>query len=134
MTSPDDIQAMKDRLRRIRQNPEQALFSEFKGESRSGVVTVWVDMLGRQKRVHIAPGTVRDGDEQWLTDEINSAYAAAAKAATLLDFDLASLASELENAPRLRAHVESTTRPPQESRREERPGDDEFFDGFGVRG
>lgn len=137
MTGPDAIQAMKDRLRKIREPPERALFSEFEGVSRRGAVTVWVDMLGRRKRVHIAPNTVREGDEQWLTEEINSAYAAA-NAATLLDFHLASLANELENTPGLRARVESKSSPdqPEQSQRRSRregPGDDEFFDGFGIR-
>jgi len=65
VTNPEHIAALKARLRKIKENPRQALFSEFKGRSRTGAITVWVDMLGRQKRVHIAPNTVREGDEQW---------------------------------------------------------------------
>ncbi|EHR60365.1 hypothetical protein [Saccharomonospora cyanea] len=58
---------------------------------------------------------------------------AAVSAAKVLDFDLASLANELENTPALRVRVESLP-PPEQPRRQERPGDDDFFDGFGIRG
>ncbi len=124
---------MKDRLHKIKQDPERALFSEFKGVSRTGVVTAWVDMLGRQKRVHIAPGTVREGDEQWLTEEINSACEQAREAATLLDFDLAELARELEETPELRGRIAEATETPRESRPQRGPSDDDWFDGFDIR-
>ncbi|SFQ22403.1 Conserved DNA-binding protein YbaB [Amycolatopsis arida] len=157
MTSPEQVEALKARLHKIKENPRQALFSEFRGTSRSGAVTVWVDLLGRQKRVHIAPNTVREGDEQWLTEEINSAYESAREAATFLDFDVAELARELRDAaavaqrpPAPPAPDPSAARPaepptpatppppgpPPAAPRPERrrpPDDDEFFDGFNVR-
>lgn len=129
MTDPDHIEQLKDRLRTIKQNPQQALFSEFKGTSRSGGVTVWVDMLGRQKRIHVAPGTVRDGDEQWLTEEINSAYEAASRAATFLDFNLAEFARELQGMAGL-APQQGEPTPKQPPGRRPPSDDDEWFDDF----
>lgn len=144
MTSPEHVAQLKARLAKIKQNPTEALFSEYKGTSRTGAVTVWVDLLGRHRRLHIAPGTVRDGDEQWLTEEINSAYEAASRAATFLDFDMAEFAQELRDVAALRPRNETssqTTPPPSETRpRQERSqpqrrhgeGDDEFFDDFRI--
>ncbi|GHG14172.1 hypothetical protein GCM10017567_34810 [Amycolatopsis bullii] len=128
---------MKSRLGKIKENPELALFSEFKGTSRGGGVTVSVDMLGRFKRVHLAPGVLHEGGEQWLTEEIATAATAARKAATLLDFDVAELATELENAPALKARVERTATEQQTERDRRRRGpedDDEFFGGFNPLG
>jgi DNA-binding protein YbaB len=135
VTNPEQIEALKARLHKIKENPQQALFSEFKGRSRSGAVTVWVDMLGRQKRLHIAPNTVREGDEQWLTDEISSAYEAARDAATFLDFDMAEIARELRDlaALTMRAPGQPPAQSPAEPRRGRIPqdqSDDEWFDGF----
>ncbi|EHR53169.1 hypothetical protein SacmaDRAFT_4999 [Saccharomonospora marina XMU15] len=145
MTSPEHVAQLKARLAKIKQNPTEALFSEYKGTSRTGAVTVWVDLLGRHRRLHIAPGTVRDGDERWLTEEINSAYEAASRAATFLDFDMAEFAQELRDVAALRPRNEasSQTTPPPESEtrpRQERSqtqrrrgeGDDEFFDDFRI--
>jgi DNA-binding protein YbaB len=140
VTNPEHIAALKARLQKIKENPQQALFSEFKGVSRTGAITVWVDMLGRQKRVHIAPNTVREGDEQWLTDEINSAYKAANKAATFLDFDVAEFAQELRDlaalpnrAPEQSAPSPSTAVPSHKRRPQGRTDDDEWFDDFTVQ-
>lgn len=140
MTNPQYIEALKARLQKIKENPQQALFSEFKGMSRSGAVTVWVDMLGRQKRLRIAPNTVREGDEQWLTEEINSAYEAARDAATFLDFDVAEFAQELRDVAALAKRVpEQSAAPPlaavprPERRPRNRPDDDEWFDDFTIQ-
>ncbi|NIJ10075.1 DNA-binding protein YbaB [Saccharomonospora amisosensis] len=146
MTSPEHVAQLKARLAKIKQNPTEALFSEYKGTSRTGAVTVWVDLLGRHRRLHIAPGTVRDGDEQWLTEEINSAYEAASRAATFLDFDVAEFAQELRDVAALRQQTAAPSETPQapgtsgdvarrgrsqaEGRRGQ--GDDEFFDDFRI--
>lgn len=138
MTGPQDdaetAELMKSRLGKIKENPELALFSEFKGSSRGGAVTVSVDLLGRLKRVHIKPGTLYEGAEQWLTDEISSACEAARKAANFLDFDVAEFAAELENTPALKKKVEQNIaeRAPASRRERERRqpvDDDEWFDG-----
>ncbi|WP_158896153.1 YbaB/EbfC family nucleoid-associated protein [Amycolatopsis anabasis] len=137
MTDPqDDVETaelMKSRLGKIKDNPELALFSEFKGSSRSGAVTASVDLLGRLKRIHIAPGTLHEGAEQWLTDEISSACKAAQQAANFLDFDVAEFAAELENTPALKRKVDQNIaeRAPageRERRRRQPPDDDEWFE------
>lgn len=143
MTGPDPegfeaAELMKSRLAKIKENPELALFSEFKGVSRGGAVTVSVDLLGRFKRVHIAPGTLYEGAEPWLIDEIADAYKAAQKAANFLNFDVAELAAELENTPTLKRGIESkiAEREPVTERERQRrrpPDDDEFFGDFNVR-
>jgi DNA-binding protein YbaB len=138
MTDPDPTEVaemMKSRLGKIKENPELALFSEFKGVSPSGSVTVSVDLLGRLKRVHISPGTLYEGAEQWLTDEIAGAYRSAQKAANFLDFDAAEFAAELENTPALKAQVEhniAERAPASERERTRRrpPDDDQWFEGF----
>jgi DNA-binding protein YbaB len=138
MTAPDpyeNAQLMKDRLGKIKENPELALFSEFKGTSRTGAVTVSVDMLGRLKRVHIEPNSLYEGAEPWLIQEIAVAAEAARKAATLLDFDAAELARELEQTPALRQKVADKIEeraPSSEAVRDrEDSPDDEYFKGFG---
>jgi len=140
VTEPDvdptrTVEQMKSRLGKIKENPELALFSEFKGVSRGGGVTVSVDMLGRFKRVHLAPGVLYEGGEDWLTEEIATAAKAAQNAAVLLDFDTAEFARELENTPTLKGRVEQAVagrEPVSERERDRRrpPDDDDFFDGF----
>lgn len=141
MTDPqsDDIdtaELMKSRIGKIKDNPELALFSEFKGVSRGGAVTVSVDLLGRLKRVHIAPNTLYEGAEQWLSEEIASAGKAARKAANFLDFDVAEFAAELENTPELKGRVQQKVaeRQPAVERERRRPDDDEYFQGFNPLG
>lgn len=114
----------QERFARIRRDPERALFSEYRGTSQSGAVTVWVDMIGKLARVHIAPNTLYEGGEMWLTEEITSAYEAAKRAAEVLDFSMADLVQELDAAPALKQRV-STTSP---QRRPEPPPDDESFE------
>jgi hypothetical protein len=46
----DRAEIMKARLDKIRADPERALFSDYKGLSPSGAVTVRVDLLGRLQR------------------------------------------------------------------------------------
>lgn len=138
MTAPDpseNAQLMRDRLGKIKENPELALFSEFKGTSRTGAVTVSVDMLGRLKRVHIAPNSLYEGAEPWLMQEISAAAEAARKAATFLDFDAAELAKDLEQAPTVRQRVadkleERSAGGSAQRDREDPPDDDEYFQGF----
>jgi DNA-binding protein YbaB len=137
MTAPDpyeNAQLMKDRLGKIKENPELALFSEFKGTSRTGAVTVSVDMLGRLKRVHIEPNSLYEGAEPWLIQEIAAAAEAARKAATLLDFDAAELAEELEQTPTVRQKVankiEERAAGNEATRDRDDSPDDEYFKGF----
>lgn len=114
----------QERFARIRRDPERALFSEYRGTSQSGAVTVWVDMIGKLSRVHIAPNTLYEGGEMWLTEEIASAYDAAKRAAEVLDFSMADLVQELDAAPALKERV-STTSP---QRWPDPPPDDESFE------
>ncbi|MEQ0564892.1 YbaB/EbfC family nucleoid-associated protein [Amycolatopsis sp. NEAU-NG30] len=140
MTEPENDPAqtaeqLKSKLGKIKENPELALFSEFKGTSRGGGVTVSVDMLGRFKRIHLAPGVLYEGGEQWLTDEIASAAKSAQQAATVLDFDVAELAAELNNAPALKGRVEHIAEERSTERARRRPqDDDDWFDGFNPLG
>lgn len=116
----------REKLEKIKQDPHRALFSEFTGTSPSGAVSVQVDLLGRFKHVRIRPGTLREGDESWLEGEIGAAHAEARRAADFLDFNLAELASELEDTPNLRRHVQE-----HEQQREQPPAprrDDDYFD------
>lgn len=62
---------------RAARNPEAAVFGRFRGDSRAGTVTVWVDPLGRLDRVEIAPGSVLPGDETALATAVEEAGAAA---------------------------------------------------------
>lgn len=111
-SDPDEFAAkMKDRLRKIRENPQQALFSEFKGTSRDRAITVHVDMMGRLKGLNIAPGAAYEGGERELVDGIMHAYRAAQDAANVLDFNLADLARELNDAPNLKAAIERGAQP-----------------------
>jgi DNA-binding protein YbaB len=131
----ETAEQLKGRLGKIKENPELALFSEFKGTSRGGGVTVSVDMLGRFKRVHLAPGVLYEGGEQWLTNEIATAAKAAQKAATVLDFDVAELAAELNDAPALKGRVEHLAEERHTDRARRRPqNDDDWFDGFNPLG
>ncbi|MBB4684046.1 YbaB/EbfC family nucleoid-associated protein [Amycolatopsis jiangsuensis] len=140
MTEPENeptetAEQMKSRLGKIKENPELALFSEFKGTSRGGGVTVSVDLLGRFKRIHLAPGVLYEGGEQWLTDEIAVATTAAQKSATALDFDVAELAAELNDAPALKARVEDIAEERQAGQARRPPqNDDDWFDGFNPLG
>lgn len=65
-----EAEAMKERITQIKSDPEKALFSDFKGTTPSGAVTVWVDLLGRFKRITFKPGILHEGGEPWLTNEI----------------------------------------------------------------
>lgn len=85
---------------------------------------------------------------QWLTEEINSAYEAADRAATFLDFDVAEFAQELRDVAGMRHQAESSSSssntpqvpeaPGTRSRRQRRKpkrrgeGDDDFFDDFRI--
>lgn len=85
------LAAMAERLDRnieiATRDPERVINGNFKGTSRSGLVTVWVDVLGRVERVNLARGSVREGDEQLLIDEFMSANENARRNAEELDFD-----------------------------------------------
>jgi DNA-binding protein YbaB len=98
-------EVMKDRLEKIRSDPERALFSDFKGHSPHGTVTARVDLLGRLKRVEFQPHTLSEGGEQQLMDDIMAAYQQAVQAANFLNFDLAELAQELDTTPALKARM-----------------------------
>lgn len=131
MDADDRLVQAKERLARIKRDPERALFSDFKGVSPGGVVTVWVDVLGRMSRIHFAPNSLREGAEPWLIDEVMSAYSSARSSADLLDFDVAELARELDGALRLRDEVTSKPAPrrrePERSGRSRRDDDDDWF-------
>jgi DNA-binding protein YbaB len=62
---------------RATRNPEAAVLGRFRGDSRAGTVTVWVDPVGRLDHVKIAPGSVLPGDESALATSVEEAYAAA---------------------------------------------------------
>jgi DNA-binding protein YbaB len=102
-----EAEVMKARLEKIKSDPERALFSDFKGISSSGAVTVRVDLLGRLKRVEFNRGTLYEGGEPWLMEEIMAAYRQAVQAANFLNFDLADLAKELDQAPALKARMDN---------------------------
>lgn len=127
----ESIEIAKAKLARIKQDPARALFSDFKGVSPSGSVTVQVDMMGRLKRIHFAPHTLREGDELWLEKEINSAYVQAQKAANFLDFSVADLAAELDQAPSLKRKVAEQSAPPQREREDLRSDEDYFNNPLG---
>ncbi|MGH3940164.1 MAG: hypothetical protein ACRDTG_16335 [Pseudonocardiaceae bacterium] len=92
---------------------EKALFSEYKGVSPSGAVTIWVDMMGKLVRVHLAPNTLYEGGEPWLTKEILAAHEAAKRAAEVLDFSMADLVQELDGAPQLKQCVSPEAQAPR---------------------
>ncbi len=102
-----EAETMKERITRIKSDPERALFSDFKGTTPSGAVTVWVDLLGRFKRIAFKPGILHEGGEPWLTNEIMMAYQEAARAANFLDFNLADFARELDEAPALKQRMDN---------------------------
>lgn len=132
MDSEQRVEQAKERLERIKRDPERVLFSDFKGVSRSGAATVWVDMLGRMKRIHIPPHTLYEGAEPWLIGEIMSAYSAAQRSADFVDFDFAEFAQELDNALSLKDKImprmESAECSEKRRARSGRDDDDDWFD------
>ena len=119
------VQAQQ-RFAKIRRDPEQALFSHFKGVSPSGSVTVWVDLMGKLTRLQLAPNTLYEGAESRLAEEIMAAYGAAKRAADILDFSMADLIRELDDALALKQRVQATRDTPPGDTRES--GDDEWFE------
>lgn len=93
--SVDDLEArvgetMRNLARNIERanaDPQAVLQGGFRGRSRSGAVTVWVDALGRVDQCHLAPDSVREGDERRLAADFIEAVAAARRAADGLDAD-----------------------------------------------
>lgn len=130
MDPQEMVAQAQERFAKIRRDPEKALFSQYKGVSPSGAVTVWVDMMGKLVRVHIAPNTLYEGGEPWLTEELMAAHEAAKRAAEVLDFNLADLARELDDALALKQHVTAApeTPPVDRGRTAPRPDDDEWFE------
>lgn len=130
MTLSDDAYeaaaAAKDKLDKIRQDPQRALFSDYTEESPDGAVTVRVDLIGRLKDIDIQPNTIREGNESWLVSEIQAAYQAAQKAADYLNFDLAEFARELENAPTLQRQLTRESQTTRDRTTDDRD-DDEYF-------
>lgn len=130
MDPQDMVAQAQDRFAKIRRDPEKALFSQHKGVSPSGAVTVWVDMMGKLVRVHLAPNTLYEGGELWLAKEILAAHEAAKRAAEVLDFSMADLVQELDGALQLKQRVA----PEGETPRVDEPGsshgrdDDESFE------
>jgi DNA-binding protein YbaB len=96
----------QERFAKIRRDPEKALFSEYKGVSPSGVATVWVDLMGKIVRLQLAPNSLYEGAESWLTTEIMAAHDAAKKAAEVLDFDMADLVREVDDAIHLKQRMD----------------------------
>ncbi|WP_317493281.1 YbaB/EbfC family nucleoid-associated protein [Haloechinothrix sp. LS1_15] len=135
MTSPnrdvnEAIEAGKAKIEKIKRDPERALFSNFAGKSGSRAVTVEVDLMGRLKRIHIEPDTLYEGAESWIATEISAAYEAARKAADFLDFDLASFASELENAPTVQQRLTDKVEREREEREKQAVDDEDDDDYF----
>lgn len=131
MTSQDEdaleaAAVAREKIEKIKADPQRALFSEFTGASSSGAVRVHVDLLGRFKSVHIERDTFREGEESRLEGEIKDAHERAQRAANFLDFNLAELASELEHAPTLQRHLEEQAE--QRDQRSSGRPDDEYFD------
>jgi DNA-binding protein YbaB len=130
MDPQEMVAQAQERFAKIRRDPEKALFSEYKGVSPSGAVTVWVDMMGKLVRMHLAPNTTYEGCEPWLTTEIMTAHETAKRTAETLDFSMADLVQELDNALQLKQRVtaapEATPAPERNSGR--RPDDDESFE------
>lgn len=98
----------QERFAKIRRDPEKALFSEYKGVSPSGVATVWVDMMGKLVRLQLAPRSFYKGDESWLAKEIMTAHEAAKQAAEVLDFDMADLVREVDDAIHLKQRIDAS--------------------------
>lgn len=125
MDPQEMVAQAQERFAKIRRDPEKALFSEYKGVSPTGAVTVWVDMMGKLVRVHLAPNTMYEGGEPWLTTEIMAAHEAAKRAAETLDFSMADLVQELDNALQLKQRVTATPEPAAERTTTRRPDDDD---------
>lgn len=130
MDPQEMVAQAQERFAKIRRDPEKALFSEYKGVSPSGAVTVWVDMMGKLVRMHLAPNTTYEGGEPWLTAEIMAAHETAKRAADTLDFSMADLVQELDNALQLKQRVTSAPEatPAQERNSGRRPDDDDSFE------
>lgn len=129
MDPQEMVARAQERFAKIRRDPEKALFSEYKGVSPTGAVTVWVDMMGKLVRVHLAPNTTYEGGEPWLATEIMAAHDAAKRAAETLDFSMADLVQELDNALQLKQRVTAAPEPVADQRpRAPRPDDDEWFE------
>ena len=81
-------EAIEEIMRRAVANAAQAqanpagVLATYTGRSRSGTVSVWVDYLGRLRRLAIEPGSVREGDELGVATALMEAYTEARKAAT----------------------------------------------------
>lgn len=128
-------QRMRDRIAKIRDDPARAFFSDFKATSAGGI-TVSVDLLGRLKRVELRPGTLYEGGEPWLVNEIMSAYQAAVQAANYLEFDQAQFAKELNEVPALKAKLETEATQRDTTARQtraRRDNDDDFGQGGILR-
>jgi DNA-binding protein YbaB len=130
MDPQEMVARAQERFAKIRRDPEKALFSEYKGVSPTGAVTVWVDMMGKLVRVHLAPNTTYEGGEPWLTAEIMAAHEAAKRASEALDFSMADLVQELDNALQLKQRVTAAPEPTAVDERAttRRPDDDEWFE------
>lgn len=91
---------------------------------------MWVDMMGKLVRVHLAPNTMYEGGEPWLTAEIMAAHEAAKRASEALDFSMADLVQELDNALHLKQRVTAAPEPAVADQRTtaSRPDDDEWFE------
>jgi hypothetical protein len=127
------VQRMRERIAKIKEDPGRALFSDFKGTSPGGI-TVSVDLLGRLKRVELRPGTLYEGGELWLINEIMAAYQAAVQAANYLEFDQAQFAKELNEIPALKATLEGEATQRDTARRQAtaRRNDDDDFGREGI--
>jgi len=69
------------------QNPEAVVYGRFEGTSSSGVVTAWVDAVGRVERVSLAAGSAQEGSEQFLADQFMDAISRAKAAAENLGME-----------------------------------------------
>lgn len=123
----------KEKIAKMKENPHRTLFSTFHGDSENGCVGVEVDVLGRMTSVRIRPRSYYEGGEAQLEADIADANSAAREAADLLDFDLANLVPQLEQASMVTQRIEEeqsqrTERAHRDQRYRDRDEDDYFDD------
>jgi hypothetical protein len=118
----------QERFAKIRRDPEKALFSEYKGVSPSRVATVWVDLMGKIVRLELAPNSLYEGAESWITGEIMAAHEAAKQAAEVLDFNMSDFVREVDDAIHLKQRMNAGDNPEQAATGRSRgAGNDEWY-------
>ena len=114
-------EAIEEIMRRAVENAARAeanpagVLATYEGRSRSGTMTVWVDYLGRLRRLAIEPGSVQEGDELGIATALMEAYTEARKTAT-----------EMAAAGLVAYQREQNEAPARAAPARPRPADDEF--------